>query len=65
MGNLVNKEDMIDTKREILQKSLQEITLDSNKENCYNNTKKVTPIARCGIALQDSAATRNFTGRIF
>ena len=31
--NMVYKEDMVDTKREILENSSQEITLDSNNEN--------------------------------
>ena len=39
--NTVNKEDMIDTKREILGNS-QEITLDSNRENCHNSNQKTS-----------------------
>ena len=35
----VNKEDMIDTKREILGNSLQEITLDSNRETAITILK--------------------------
>ena len=35
--NMVNKEDMVDTKRVILENSPQEITLDSNKQNCHDN----------------------------
>ena len=37
--NVVNKEDMTDTKNKILGNSSQEITLDSNRENCYNSIK--------------------------
>ena len=40
----VHNGDMVDTKREMLENSSQEITLDSNKENCHINTKKLTPI---------------------
>ena len=42
--NMVHKEDMVDTKREILENSSQEITLDSNRENCPDNTEKLAPI---------------------
>ena len=42
--NVMNSEDIVGTKRERLGKSLQEITLDSNKENCHDNVEKLTPI---------------------
>ena len=42
--NKVHKEDMVDTKREILENTSQEITADSNRENCHDNTEKLTPI---------------------
>ena len=42
--HMVNKGDMVDTKREILENSPQEITLDSNEVNCHDNTEKPTSI---------------------
>ena len=42
--NTINQEGMVDTKKEILEKSSQEITSDSNRENCHDNTERLTPI---------------------
>ena len=42
--NAVNKEYMVDTMRETLENSSQEITLDSNMENCHNNIKTLAPM---------------------
>ena len=43
---MVNKEDKVYTKREILENLPQKITSDSNKENGYNGTEKLAPIPR-------------------
>ena len=40
---VINK-DMIGTKKERLENSLQEIMLDSNRENCHENAEILTPI---------------------
>ena len=42
--NTVDNEDMKDTKREILENCLQEISLDNNGKNCYENIDKLVPI---------------------
>ena len=42
--NMVYKENMVDTKREILENSSQEITLDTNRKNWQDNTEKLTPL---------------------
>ena len=39
---MVNKEDKVDTKRGTLENSSQEITSDSNKENCHNQYRKTS-----------------------
>ena len=44
--NTVYIKDMVDTERGTLENSLQEITLDSNRENCHNNTKKTNTYIR-------------------
>ena len=45
--NTVNEEDMmVDTKKEILWNSSQDINLDSNRENCQNNIKKTSTYTR-------------------
>ena len=42
--NLVENEDMKDTKRERLENCSQEISLDNNRKNCHENTDKLVPI---------------------
>ena len=42
--NTINNEDMEGTKRERLASCLQEISLDSNRKNCHENTDKLAPI---------------------
>ena len=49
--NMVNNEDMIGTKKERLENSLQEITSDNNRENCHNNAEKLIPIPERNLAF--------------
>ena len=42
--NIVEDEDMRDTRRERLKDCLQEISLNYNRKDCYENNDKLAPI---------------------
>ena len=42
--NIVEDEDMKDTKRERLENCSQEVSLNNNRKNCHKNTDKLAPI---------------------